>query len=106
MKLLSATAMMLGFSLLLFLAQTSHAGVFLCEDPITGKKTFTDKACPGAGKRTKVRIEPTNFGQGQASRKSNSSWNSQRDTSVAGRANFGAHSGRLNAARGLSAPGG
>lgn len=105
MKLFSATALLMGFTLLLFVAQAGHAGVFICEDAVTGKKTFTDKACPSAEKGKKVRVEPTNFGNGTRARNSSGTWNSQRDTSVAGRENFSGHARRLNAAKGASAPG-
>ena len=55
-------------SVALLLPQVSVAGVYMCVDPATGKKTFTDRACPSAGTGKKVRVEPTNFGKGVAKR--------------------------------------
>lgn len=68
-------------------APTASAGVVMCTDPVTGKKTFTDKACPTPGSGRKVKIEPTNFGEGKRSKTNKGAWLSDRDTSVAGRDN-------------------
>ena len=66
----------------------------MCVDPVTGKKTFTDKACPTqragqkvkiSGQSNKVKLKRRNFGDGTHRDKI---WSSERDTSVAGRANF------------------
>lgn len=72
----------------LLLSQQSAAGVFMCVDPVTGKKTFTDRACPSAGQGKKVRIEPTNFGDGIAKRKARGTWTADKDRSVSGRENL------------------
>lgn len=72
----------------LLLPQVSAAGVYMCVDPATGKKTFTDRACPTAGQGTRVRVEPTNFGEGLAKRKPRGTWTSDKDRSVAGRSNL------------------
>ena len=72
----------------LFLPQVSAAGVYICLDPDTGKKTFTDRACPSAGQGKKVRVEPTNFGQGTAKRKVHGTWTADKDRSISGRANL------------------
>lgn len=72
----------------------------MCEDPVTGKKTFTDRACAstkGAGK--KVRVTPNNFGEGR-SYKESGTWTSDKDTSVAGRNNFVQRSVDLGATSG------
>lgn len=72
----------------LLLPQLSMAGVFLCVDPDTGKKTFTDRACPSAAAGKKVRVEPTNFGEGIAKRRNHGTWTGDKDRSVSGRANL------------------
>lgn len=82
--------------------QFAAAEVFMCTDPVSGKKTFTDKACPTTGERKKVRVEPTNFGQGSKSNYNQGTWTSDRDTSQAGRANFSDHSRRVDSARNLA----
>ena len=82
--------------------QLALAEVFMCTDPVSGKKTFTDQACPTTGERKKVKVEPTNFGQGTKSGYDTGTWTSDRDTSEAGRANFEGHSRRVEAARYLS----
>jgi uncharacterized protein DUF4124 len=72
----------------LLLPQVSVAGVYMCVDPVTGKKSFTDRACPTAKAGQKVRVEPTNFGGGVAKRKSRGTWSKDQDRSVSGRANL------------------
>lgn len=75
-------------TLALLLPQVSAAGVYMCVDPVTGKKSFTDRACPAADQGQKIRVEPTNFGEGVARRKQHGTWSSDRDGSVSGRANL------------------
>ena len=87
---------------LLLLPQLSAAEVFMCTDPVTGKKTFTDKACPSTGQRKKVRVEPTNFGDGSKTNYKQGTWNSDRDHSVAGRNNLNSNSQRINSARSVA----
>ncbi|TGD73349.1 DUF4124 domain-containing protein [Mangrovimicrobium sediminis] len=74
------------------LAATSlpaSAKVFMCVDPQTGKKTFTDTACPNADAgRRKVRVETVNFGDGVSSKGNRGVWESDRDRSVAGVENY------------------
>lgn len=72
----------------LLIPQLASAGVYMCVDPVTGKKTFTDRACPTAAKGTKVRVQATNFGRGVKNTEETGTWRSERDTSVAGRANL------------------
>lgn len=86
---------------LLSTPQFAAAEVFMCTDPVSGKKTFTDKACPTTGERKKVKIEPTNFGQGTKSNYNQGTWSSDRDNSEAGRANLSGHSRRVDSARHL-----
>ena len=82
--------------------QLATAEVFMCTDPVSGKKTFTDKACPTTGERKKVKVEPTNFGQGSKSNDNQGTWTSDRETSQAGRANLSGHSRRVDSARNLA----
>ncbi len=67
----------------------ASAKVFMCVDPQTGKKTFTDTACPkGDVSRRKVRVETTNFGEGVRTKNRRGAWESDRDRSVAGTDNY------------------
>ena len=74
--------------------QFATAGVYMCEDPVTGKKTFTDKACPTkqAGKKVKVDGESKQILAGKTRTGHTvyreQIWNSDRDKSLAGRANM------------------
>ncbi|TDG13412.1 DUF4124 domain-containing protein [Seongchinamella unica] len=87
---------------LLAASPLSGAEVFMCTDPVSGEKTFTDKACPTTGERKKVKVEPTNFGEGTRAGEDKGTWTSDRDTSEAGRANLKGHSRRVESARYLS----
>jgi hypothetical protein len=71
---------------LLLLPQVSAAGVFLCVDPQTGKKTFTDRACEESASSEQVRIRSTNTTSGArtAGGSGNGTWNSDRDESRTG----------------------
>ncbi len=73
---------------LLLTAAHGSAGVVMCTDPVTGKKTFTDKGCPTAGSGKKVKVEPINFGQGVRADRSGGVWKSDRETAVSGRENM------------------
>jgi hypothetical protein len=77
----------------------SSAEVFMCVDPDSGKKTFTDKACPTVGERKKVKVQPTNFGQGSKPAHGQGTWSSDRDTSISGTDNLDSHSRRVEEAR-------
>ena len=67
--------------------QFATAGVYMCEDPVTGKKTFTDKACPTkqAGKKVKISSSGTQKRKKPTQEKT---WNSERDRGLVGRANL------------------
>lgn len=69
-------------------AAQSAAAVVMCTDPVTGEKTFTDKACPNAGSGKKVKVDATNFGDGVHRAKRYGTWKSDIDTSVSGRDNL------------------
>lgn len=71
--------------------QIATAGVFMCVDPVTGKKSFTDRACPKSETGTRVKVEPKNFGangHSSAQPKGEKAWHSQLDTTVSGRNNY------------------
>ncbi len=71
----------------------------MCTDPATGKKTFTDKACPTKGSREEVKVNPTNFGDGTTNSKRGGTWSSDKDTRVSGRDNLTGHGRRVEDAR-------
>jgi hypothetical protein len=72
---------------LLIAPQLSTAGVFMCVDPVTGKKSFTDRACEQEVDREEVRLDATNTSSGanNARPSGNKAWNSDRDTNRSGR---------------------
>jgi len=73
----------LALGALLSLAPVVQAGMFICVDPVTGAKTFTDRACPSAGRGEKIQVEATNFGNTGASSNENKhsreTWVSDRE---------------------------
>ena len=73
--------------ILFLLPQVSAAGVFMCVDPQTGKKTFTDRACEESASSEQVRIRSTNTTSGAKTSRGggNGTWNSDRDESRSGR---------------------
>ncbi|MEP4484274.1 MAG: DUF4124 domain-containing protein [Halioglobus sp.] len=86
----------------LSISPLASAGVYMCTDPATGKKTFTDKACATKGTGAKVKVEPKNFGDsGHRSADANKSktWTSDHDTSREGRSNFSGHAGQVESAK-------
>jgi hypothetical protein len=85
------------------LPQLGMAGVYMCVDPVSGKKTFTDRACPQHGTGEKVKVQTTNFGGGIANEAAGGTWNSHRDTSRSGRHHVQAE--REQSARGLAESG-
>ncbi|MFV8817017.1 DUF4124 domain-containing protein [Haliea sp. E17] len=89
---------LIALATLLALPLASHAGVFICVDPQTGKKTFTDKACPDAAPGEKVRVDPVNFNRGATARQTGT-WNSDRDTSKDGSDYASANQRRLQSAK-------
>ena len=81
--------------LALFIPQLASAGVYMCVDPVTGKKSFTDRACPKSEAGARVKVQPRNFGEfghTGASDGLQKAWHKQRDTAVSGRANYDLHS--------------
>lgn len=69
-------------------ALPATAEVFRCTDPVTGKTTFTDVACPkNKASKDEIRVQPRNFGaNGHPAKRSSQqrAWRSQdperRDT--------------------------
>jgi hypothetical protein len=95
--------------MLFFLApQLSVAGVYMCTDPETGKKTFTDRACEQRTSGEKVRVEPVNFG-GAAYRapaaEHKPAWRSQQGVAKSGREHATGYSRNVDAARSAGASG-
>jgi hypothetical protein len=69
----------------LLLPQIAGAEIFMCVDPDTGKKTFTDKACTEHMPGTEVLVKPNNFGgNGHRGHKQRQTWNSDKKTGVSG----------------------
>ena len=66
---------------LLLLPTLANGAVFICVDPQTGKKSFTDRACPKNETGNEVRVNATNFGHGvrDSGPDGPKAWNSQRD---------------------------
>lgn len=76
--------------LLLFLLgpQLASAKVYMCRDEVSGKTTFTDRACEqGAAIREEVRVPPTNVASGRraADPAPRGAWVSDRDNRKTGR---------------------
>ncbi len=74
--------------LVLLVPQFAAAGVFMCVDPQTGKKTFTDKGCEETVVTEQLRVGPTNTASGAKTSRGGSAgkaWNSQRDETRTGR---------------------
>ena len=85
---------------LLGLSPLASAGVYMCTDPETGKKTFTDKACATKGTGEKIKVQPKNFGgSGHRTANETKTWTSDRDQSKVGRDNFTGHAGQVENAR-------
>lgn len=85
-KLLAA----LGLCAALLVPLSGHAKVFICVDPETGEKTFTDTACADSAPGRKIKVEPVNFDKNGPSQGERGTWNSDRDTGVSGSDNYSA----------------
>lgn len=74
---------------LLMVPQVALSAVYMCVDPATGRKTFTDRGCEVAAAREEVRVQATNLNSGSRSRteqpKVEKAWLSDRDTRRTGR---------------------
>ncbi len=73
--------------IILFLApQLAAAEVFMCTDPQTGRKTFTDRACDDTAAREQLHIQATNTSSGaKTAGGGDKTWNSERDETRSGR---------------------
>ncbi|MEP1472478.1 MAG: hypothetical protein ABJK20_09890 [Halieaceae bacterium] len=75
----------LTFLLLLSLSPLLSAEIFVCVDPVTGEKSFTDKACGSHGTGDEVRIKKGNFGANGGTPEKNSgtkAWRSQDRSNI------------------------
>ena len=75
-------------ALLLPLAQTASARVYMCVDPQTGTTSFTDKACEKTAAREEVRVNSANYTSGRGTRSNAGDakvWSSHRDDRKTGR---------------------
>ena len=79
----------------------ASAGVFVCVDPATGKKTFTDKACETKGKGEKLDVKPQNFGGSgnQSGSSGTKAWNSQRAAQGVATTEYTGHRRQVEKAR-------
>jgi hypothetical protein len=73
-------------ALLLLLPQFAAARVYMCVDQVTGKTSFTDKACETASVREEVRVDTANLDSGQryGAAPKPKTWRSQADIRKSG----------------------
>ena len=74
--------------LLMLGPQLAAAKVYMCRDAVSGKTTFTDRACEqSVAIREEVRVPPTNVASGKHTAKPapRGAWVSDRDTRKTGR---------------------
>ena len=78
---------------LLLVPQLATARVYMCVDPDTGKKSFTDRGCDHVAVREEVRVEPANLDSGShtAVERREQTWVTDRDTRKTGRDYAGEH---------------
>ena len=91
---------------LLCLPGFSAAGVYMCVDPQTGKKTFTDKACKASKSGDKVDVKPHNFGDSghrTPASPTSKAWSSQREEQDADRTESTGHRRNIEKARATEA---
>ena len=93
--------------ILLLVPQLATAGVYMCVDPQTGRKTFTDRACDDNAEREKVRVQAANSSSGARTARGsgNKTWNSERDESRSGRDHRQEERVRDGTASSMNAPG-
>jgi len=87
--------------LLLLGPQLAWAKIYMCRDAVSGKTTFTDRACEqSVAIREEVRVPPTNVGSGKrtATPAPRGAWVSDRDTRKTGR-DYNASGGQLDAVK-------
>ena len=61
--------------------QAASAKVYMCVDPVTGKTSFTDRACSTNEPGEEVRVKAANLESGSRYQKgpAKKTWNSERD---------------------------
>ena len=79
----------------------ASAGVFVCVDPATGKKTFTDKACETKSKGENLDVKPQNFGDSghRSGSSGQQAWNSQRTAKGTSTTQYTGHRAQVEKAR-------
>jgi uncharacterized protein DUF4124 len=72
---------------LLLVPQLAAARVYMCVDPATGKKSFTDRGCEQVAVREEVRVDPANLNSGSRTevKRREQTWVTDRDTRKTGR---------------------
>jgi hypothetical protein len=73
------------FLVLLFIPQLALAEIYVCVDPVTGKKSFTDMACDVHRTGDEIKIKQGNFGSsgsGQKSSRGQKAWRSQDGSDI------------------------
>ena len=73
------------FLVLLFLPQFALAEIYVCVDPVTGKKSFTDIACGVHGTGDEIKVKQGNFGasgSGQKGSGGQKAWRSQDGSDI------------------------
>jgi Domain of unknown function (DUF4124) len=72
---------------LLLVPQLAAARVYMCVDPDTGRKSFTDRGCDQVALREEVRVDPANLDSGArtAVKSSQKTWLKDLDTRKTGR---------------------
>lgn len=72
---------------LLLVPQLAAARVYMCVDPDTGKKSFTDRGCDQVAVREEVRVDPANLDSGSrtAVNSPRKTWRTDLDTRKTGR---------------------
>ena len=96
----------LTFLLLLSLSPLLRAEIFVCVDPVTGEKSFTDKACASHGTGDEVRIKKGNFGASGGTRDKTSgtkAWRSQDRSDVSTSRDYTGARRNVDAAKGTEA---
>ena len=73
------------FLVLFFMPQLALAGIYVCVDPVTEKKSFTDVACGVDGTGDEIKVKQGNFGASGSGQKGSSgqkAWRSQDGSDI------------------------
>jgi hypothetical protein len=68
----------------LLLSPYATAEIYKCVDPVSGRMSFTDKACEEQAPGEHVPVDPTNFDSGPKKQAGNRTWTSQDPTRSSG----------------------